>query len=239
MVGPHLMLAHRAATQRACTPARVWPFHARRAWGHGRGSSLPCQCACSNEAMLAQWPAICIAAGPQAQATHTHAARGMAWHGLDACARVRAKPIAPAACQPTTALAALWLCQHPLGAALVLALAWMMGPHTMLAHRAAAIRRAHRPCRARRSWGHARGCHASVRAGSDEAVLAQWPGLCIAACPQAQATRTHAARLAWRGVARWPHALAWCVQSPLHQQPANLQLPLQRSGYASTRMGVA
>ena len=173
---------------------------------------------------------------------HTHTCmarmRGMAWHGFDACARVRAKPIAPAACQPTTALAALWLCQHPLGAALVLALAWMMGPHTMLAHRAVATRRARGARGAFGAMAVAAACHASVRAGSDEAVLAQWPGLCIAACPQAQATRTHAARLAWHGVAWWPHALAWCVPSPLYQQPAYQPLPLQRYGYASTRMGV-
>jgi hypothetical protein len=98
------MLAHRAATQRARTPARVWPCHARRAWHHGRGSSLPCQCACSDEGMLAQWPGLCIAAGPQAQATHTHGMarpHGMAWpHGM-------ARPHALARCVPSP------LNQHP------------------------------------------------------------------------------------------------------------------------------
>jgi hypothetical protein len=44
----------------------------------------------------------------------------VAWRGVvAACARVvRAQPIAPAACQPTTALAALWICQHQNGCCL-------------------------------------------------------------------------------------------------------------------------
>ena len=53
---------------------------------------------------------------------HTHACSptGLAWRGVvAACARVvRAQPIAPAACQPTTALAALWICQHQNGCCL-------------------------------------------------------------------------------------------------------------------------